>query len=243
MQTRRNLLATLATIPAIPVLFAPRYAQAQTTPSSVTAIDIALEPDATMLQKARAANARLLAAYPSGFALDETHHPHVTMLQQFVRTADLDKVYAAVNGVLAKEKTNLWKLDAFKYYFIPSPPIGLAGIVVKPTPDLHRLQDNIIKAVAPFTAKSGTEAAFMSTEDGRDIQKFLLEYVAKFVKIAAGPKFNPHVTIGVGTEVYLKAMLAEPFQSFTFSPMGASVYQLGSFGTARKKLASLNAMG
>jgi len=66
------------------------------------------------------------------------------------------------------------------------------------------------------------------------------EYVADFTRIAAGPKFNPHVTIGVGTEVYLMAMLAEPFQEFTFSPIGASVYQLGSFGTARKKLATLN---
>jgi hypothetical protein len=56
--------------------------------NSLTAIDIALEPDATMLQHARDANARLLNSFPKGFALDETHHPHVTMLQQFVRTDD-----------------------------------------------------------------------------------------------------------------------------------------------------------
>jgi hypothetical protein len=31
-------------------------------------------------------------------------------------------------------------------------------------------------------------------------------------------------------------MLAEPFTSFTFSPAGAAVYQLGQFGTAAKKL-------
>ena len=56
------------------------------------------------------------------------------------------------------------------------------------------------------------------------------------MKIAAGPKFNPHVTIGVATEAYLNTMLAEPFKAFTFSPAGALVYQLGSFGTARKEL-------
>src|SRR5690348_10196705 len=39
----------------------------------VTAIDIALEPDATMVQHAMAANARLLKALPKGFALDKTH--------------------------------------------------------------------------------------------------------------------------------------------------------------------------
>src|SRR5262249_7418588 len=52
----------------------------------VMAIDIALEPDATMILHAMAANARLLKSFPDGFALDETHHPHITMLQQFVRT-------------------------------------------------------------------------------------------------------------------------------------------------------------
>ena len=79
----------------------------------------------------------------------------------------------------------------------------------------------------------------MSTEDGKDIQGFLLTYVADFVTIAAGKKFNPHVTIGVGTEAYLNEMLAAPFEAFTFSPAGASVYQLGSFGTARKELKAL----
>ena len=79
----------------------------------------------------------------------------------------------------------------------------------------------------------------MSDEEGRDIQPFLIDYVANFEKIAAGRKFNPHVTVGVGTEDYLKDMLAEPFEAFTFSPAGASVYQLGSFGTARKELKAL----
>ncbi|HEY2184397.1 MAG TPA: hypothetical protein VGH39_05335 [Xanthobacteraceae bacterium] len=119
--------------------------------NSVTAVDIALEPDATMMQHAKAANARLLESFPKGFALDETHHPHVTMLQQFVRTDDLHKVFAAANAVLTKEKPTAWTLKAFKYYYIPSPPIGLAGIVVEPTEDLHRLQDELVAAVAPLT--------------------------------------------------------------------------------------------
>jgi 2'-5' RNA ligase len=205
----------------------------------VTAIDIALEPDATMIEHAAAANARLLKSFPKGFALDATHHPHISMLQQFVRTDDLDKVFAAANAVLAKEKPTTWTLKAFKYYYIPSPPVGLAGIVVEPTEDLHRLQDELIKAVEPYTVKTGTPAAFFSDEGGRDIQDSLISYVANFVQDAAGKRFNPHVTIGVGTEQYLNQMLAEPFPAFTFSPKGASVYQLGTFGTARKELKAL----
>jgi 2'-5' RNA ligase len=205
----------------------------------VTAIDIALEPDATMVQHAKTANARLLRVYPKGFALDATHQPHITMLQQFVRTADLDKVYAAADKVLAKEKPTSWKLKAFKYYYIPDPPIGIAGIVIEPTEDLIRLQQELLDAVAPFTVKTGTAAAFVTTEQGRDIQEGLINYVANFVQIASGKKFNPHVTTGVATEAYLKEMLAEPFEAFTFSPTSASVYQLGTFGTARKELKAL----
>ena len=140
-------------------------AAAQQNP--VTAIDIALEPDATMVQHAMAANARLLKSFPKGFALDETHHPHVSMLQQFVRTDDLDKIYAAAQAVFDKEKPKSWTLKAFKYYYIPSPPIGLAGIVVEPTEDLHRLQDALIKAVEPYTVKTAQNPKLARTEAAR----------------------------------------------------------------------------
>ena len=132
----------------------------------VTAIDIALEPDATMIQHAEAVNARLLKVFPKGFALDATHHPHITILQRYVRTADLDKVYAAVGKVLADEKAAGWKLKAFKYYYIPDQDIGLAGIVVEPTDDLLELQRKLIEVVAPFTVKTGTAAAYVTTPRG-----------------------------------------------------------------------------
>jgi hypothetical protein len=82
--------------------------------SPVIAIDILLEPDATMVRHAQADNTRLLKACPDGFALDATHHPHITMLQQFVRSADLGKVYTAASRILANEKVTSWSLKAFK---------------------------------------------------------------------------------------------------------------------------------
>jgi len=202
----------------------------------VIAIDTLLVPDQTMVRHASDANARLRRAFPRGFALDATHSPHISMLQRYVQTADLDKVYAAVGNVLASEKIAGLKLKAFKYYYIPAGEIGLAGIVIEPTDDLLRLQQKLIDAVAPFTAKNGTTTAFFSAEEGRDIQQALVEYVADFVPKSSGRNFNPHVTIGVATQDYLMGMLAEPFEAFTFSPAGVAVYHLGSFGTAQKKL-------
>ena len=204
--------------------------------TTVTAIDIMLEPDATMLRHAEAANARLLNVFPKGFSLDATHRPHVTMVQRFVRTADLDKVYAAAGKVFAGANVTGLKLESFKYYYIPDKDIGLSGIVVKPTPELLKLQQDVIAAVAPFTEATGTSAAFVTTPDDPVINPLLIEYVAAFVPKASGEHFNPHVTTGVASREYLDKMLAEPFEPFTFSPAGAAAYQLGQFGTAAKKL-------
>ncbi|MFI3188433.1 hypothetical protein BCS42_04805 [Crenothrix sp. D3] len=209
----------------------------QATPSEeVTAIDILLEPDATMLKHAAVVNARLLKVYPKGFALDALHTPHITLIQRYVRTAELDKVYAAAGKILTKKNIADWKLKAFKYYYIPTEDIGIAGIVIKPTAELLKLQQELIDAVAPYTVKTGTTAAFASLSNGSDIQSGLMEYVTDFVPKYTGEHFNPHVTVGVATQDYLKGMLAKPFHKFTFSPTSASIYQLGSYGTAMKKL-------
>jgi hypothetical protein len=220
----------------------PRGAVSQTPSASpsvpVTAIDTLLDPDQAMVRKAIAANTRLRESFPKGFTLDETHQPHISMLQRYVRTSDLDKVYGAVEKVLADERPATWELTAYKYYFIPWKDIGLAGIVIRPTEDLRRFQRKLIAAIAPFIAKTGTAAAFVTTKEDPEINKPTIDYVAHFVPAETGPKFNPHVTIGVASQGFLKKLLKEKFDEFTFSPTGVSVFHLGNFGTARDKLKS-----
>jgi hypothetical protein len=204
--------------------------------AGVTAIDILLKPDATILQHAEASNARLLKVYPKGFALDATHRPHITMVQRFVRTADLDKVYAAAGQVLAHAHVKAMKLEAFKYYYAPAGAVGVAGICAKPTPEIIKLQADVIAAVKPFTVETGSIDAFTAPHDDPASDAALIQYVSTFVPKMTGKNFNPHVSTGVALRDYLDKMLAESFESFTFSPSGAAVYQLGPFGTAAKKL-------
>lgn len=206
--------------------------------NTITAVDLLLEPDATMIQHAQAANTRLLKNFPKGFTLGGRYAPHITLLQRYVNTADLAKVYKAADEVFAKEKATSWNLKAFKYYYIPQKPIGLAGIVIEPTSDLLRLQRELIAAVAPFTATSGTAAAYVTTPEDPDILEAVIQYVKVFVPEHSGDHYSPHVTIGIGTINFLDEMLAAPFETFTFSPVGASVYHLGNYGTAMTKLHS-----
>lgn len=203
---------------------------------SVTAIDILLEPDATMVAHAAATNKRLREVYPNGFSLDATHRPHITLVQRFVRTADLDKVYAAVGKVFADSDVKGLKLEAFKYYYIPDKDIGLSGIVVRPTPELLALEQKVIDAVTPFALTTATSAAFVTTPQNPDVLPALITYVSDFVPKHSGKNYEPHVTTGIASREYLDKMLAEPFTPFTFSPAGAAVYHLGHFGTAAKEL-------
>ncbi len=202
----------------------------------VTAVDVLLDPDDVMVARARAANARLRADFPKGFALDADHAPHITVLQAFVRTRDLAKVHAAVARVTADEAPTSWVLKATGYYDIPIGKTGVAGIVIEPTKDLLRFQKKIIDAVAPFTAAKGGDAAFVPRKDGGAFAPGLAAYVADFVTKSAGKHYNPHVTVGVGTRAFLDKLEAEKFEAFTFKARSVSVYQLGDFGTAQRLL-------
>ena len=114
--------------------------------------------------------------------------------------------------------------------------MGVAGICAKPTPEILKLQADIIAAVKPFTMATGPIGAFTAAHEDPALDAVLIAYVSTFVPKMSGENFNPHVSTGVAPVAYLDAMLAEPFANFTFSPAGAAVYQLGPFGTAAKKL-------
>ena len=212
---------------------------AATATNDITAVDICLEPDATKVQHAETVNARLRGVFPEGFALDASHRPHVTLVQRFVRTADLDQVYAAAGKAIANDDITSLKLEAFKYYYIPDKDLGLSGIVIKPTPQLLKVEQDVIDAVAPFTVKTGTPAAFVDSNDP-GVNQLLITYVEVFVPEHSGEHYEPHVTTGLATREYLDKMLAEPFENFTFSPAGAAVYHLGPYGTAAIKLKQLS---
>jgi hypothetical protein len=202
---------------------------------SPTAIDILLDPDKTMVEKAAAVNARLRANFPSGFVLDGDHAPHVTVLQRFVRTSDLDSVEDAVAGVFGQVDLAAIELEATGYYYLPWQGLGLPGITVAPTPELLDLQQSLIDAVAPFVEDDGGPAAFVGAPETPTIAP-TAAYVASFIPNHSGENYNPHVTVGIGHEDFVKSMLAEPFVGFSFKPESAAIYQLGDMGTAQKQL-------
>jgi hypothetical protein len=195
-----------------------------------------LEPDARMLAQAEADNARLRADFPTSFALDEAHHPHITLLQCFVRTSDLAALYTATGTNIHAANVTSMALQANRYGYTPGPGMGIAGIWVAHAPALSKLQADVIAAATPFMAPTGPITAFAADHGNPAYDAALIDYVTHFTTQGAGEKFDPHVSTGVAAADYLDNMCAEPFTPFAFAPAGAAVYQLGPFGTAARLL-------
>ena len=207
---------------------------------TLIAINILLDPDPATVGKAQTTNARLREDYPDGFALDANHAPHITLLQRFVRTADLDAIADAVAEVLRTGQPVNWESDAIGYYALIDKNLGLVGIVIRPTEDLRRLQQSIIDAVAPFAMEKGTGEAFAPRLDGGAIGQPTVDYVNNFVGPRTGVNYNPHLTVGIGTRDFVDALKAEPFEAFTVRAVSVSLYQLGDYGVAQRKLYDLH---
>ncbi len=207
---------------------------------TLIAIDVLLDPDAATVEKAEAVNTRLREDYPDGFALDANHAPHITILQRYVRTVDLDEVANAVVRVLRTERPMKWESTATGFYDLAYKSLGLVGIVIKPTPELRRLQQKIIDAVAPFAVEKGTGEAFAPRPDGGAISQPTVDYVNDFVGSRTGVNYHPHLSVGIGTRDFVDALKAEEFEAFTFRAESVSLYHVGDFGVAQRKLYDLS---
>ncbi len=207
---------------------------------TLIAINVLLDPDAATVEKAQATNARLREDYPDGFALDANHAPHITILQRFVRKADLDEVANAVAEMLRAAPSMNWEYHAIGYYALADKDLRLVGIVIEPTEDLRRLQQRIIDAVAPFAVAQGTGEAFAPRPDGQAIGQPTVDYVNNFAGLHTGKNYHPHLTVGIGTRDFVDALKAEPFEAFTVRAVSVSLFHVGDYGVAQRKLYDLH---
>lgn len=207
--------------------------------SDLTAIDILIEPDRSALAHAEAENARMRAQYPDGFALDENHTPHITLLQRYVRSNDLEHVYNAVGSVIGSRDLSALTFKAHELRHMPVdalPGIGLAAIVVSPGCEVLEMQAALIEAVRPHTGTEGTAAAFVTTAQEPEINTDTLRYVERYVPDHSGENFVAHMTVGLAPLDFLGRSETSQYDAFEFHPSGLAVFKLGNNGTARQGL-------
>jgi len=229
----RRLVFCLAL--ALAVLWSHGGIEAAAGVDGLIAIDILLLPDATMVRHAKTINGRLLRESAGSFALNATHVPHMTLLQCYVRRADLPAVEAAVARVFDGAPPEGMILTATGLFNSPVGPVNATGISAATTPPLGHLQHDIDGAVMPFIRHGGTAKAFFDASASPTIG-WTIAYVDHFLANSSGAKFSPHVTAGAGDPQFVAQLQAAPFRPFHFTIRGAAIYQLGDIGTARHRL-------
>jgi hypothetical protein len=81
------------------------------TQNPITAVDIVLEPDATMIQQAQAANAGLLKNFPKGYTLGDEHAPHMSVIGGYFHTANVDEVFARRKQGIGRREGDEMEVD------------------------------------------------------------------------------------------------------------------------------------
>ena len=75
-----------------------------------------------------------------------------------------------------------------------------------------------MEALVPFTESGGSAAAFVTTANEPHLGNTIIRYVEEFVPGHCGERYSPHITLGVGTEEFVRKLSAKPFEDFAFSP-------------------------
>jgi hypothetical protein len=180
------------------------------------AVDVALLLPPSVADEVRAINRRLYAQHPEGFLFDETHLPHITLLQLFVARSELPELYSRVGNLLVGHSPLTLKasgvIDA-----------GIAThLVLARTPRLQELHEELMIDTADLKSPASTPAAFYGRPRDADIR-----WVQGFRGAAAFDRFQPHVTLGIATGS------GEFLQSHSFTTNCLAVCQLGRFCTCR----------
>jgi hypothetical protein len=156
-------------------------------------------------------------------------------LQRYVRTADLDQVFGAVEKSVGDTDMSALSYRAIKITHADwgFPGYGPTMFQVEVSPEVSDFQAKLVAAVSPYVESGGTADAFVK-DPGEVISPTIIDWVEVYVPNQIGDgNYFPHLTVGVDTFDHLKIIEAEPFDAFTVHPATIAVYHLGNNGTAR----------
>jgi 2'-5' RNA ligase len=187
--------------------------------SKLTAVDVAILPPPDVSRIAIDLSATLPAAHSKGLRLDDTHLPHITLVQLFVRTEELPQMEADIDGVVrgmtplrlrvtggGRSRHTVW-------------------MTIERTPELSALHEALMHAVRGIERQGGTAAAFV---DGNARPGDVL-WVTGYRLSSSFAAFTPHITLG-------HAKQAPQIEPFEFDAVDVAACHLGRFCSCRRVL-------
>ena len=186
---------------------------------SLVALDIAVLPPPTVARRAIDLSAALPPHESQGLLLGPEYLPHVTLSQQFVRTADLDALLTRLGPVV--EGCAPLRLRVI------GGALGsrTAWLALEPSRELFALHEGVLAASRPFEQTSGDATAFF----GGDARDRDVNWVSGYRAASSFDRFAPHITLGHATQ----PPVVEPFD---FEASTIAACHLGRFCSCRRVL-------
>ncbi len=194
--------------------------------SPLVALDVAILLPSETATSVELLNKQLKAA-PEGFRFDDRHLPHISLVQQFSPTNELNAIQETIRRVI-------WDHPPFELTLVAaSTNETTASLTVTPSSELKTLHRRLMDQLATFDVGVGDNSAFSSLDNNladsprpRDIR-----WVSQFRTEAAYEAYSPHITLGIGT-------LGAKFPKTTFTASVLALCKLGRFCTCQEVLAS-----
>ena len=186
------------------------------------ALDVAILLPVAARVVAERLNAGFDQAPDAGFRFDASHHPHLTLSQHFVPREHLSEVRGLVGGVVDG-------FDPFEVH-VTGARAGRTSqvLAVEASAPLRQLHERLMDALRDHEVAGGA-AAFQTDE--APARPADVAWVAGFRDRSSYARYDPHVTIGIGS----RQMATAPFH---FPVEEIAVCRLGRFCTCRDRLVS-----
>ena len=155
--------------------------------SELIALDVAILPPPEVRTRALALSHALAGkATDDRLILDETHLPHITLTQQFIRRDELEAVLGRIDEVLRSQAPLTLRITG-----------GSSGgrsvwMAIERTGGLVDLHERLMESLRGFERAGGTAAAFVN----HDARVGDALWVAGYRLKSSFGAFTPHITIG-----------------------------------------------
>jgi hypothetical protein len=181
------------------------------------AVDIAILPPAEVCERAIALSAALPVHESQGLVLGGDRLPHVTLTQQFVPVAALDRFIEQVDQVVGTcAQLHLRVTGGGK----GSHSVWMS---IDRVPALVHLHEQLLLATEALDRATGDAAAFL----GDDVRDRDVRWVREFRRESSFDRFTPHITLGHASD--------PPFvEPLDFVATTIAVCHLGRFCTCQR---------
>jgi 2'-5' RNA ligase len=150
------------------------------------ALGVVILPPPDVRQLAVDLSAALPAAESHGLRLDDTHIPHITLTQLFVRDDELEIVFQKIDEIVrVRPPLHLTVAGGGKGSHAVS-------ITIDNSPELQRLHEDLMAALRGLERPGGTPHAF----SGQDARIADVLWVTGYRLKASLGEFAPHITLG-----------------------------------------------